>query len=50
MSSETAREAGLPYPAPNKDSLLSPCLEGQGSYARDDKAGWDGVEYLTKTK
>jgi len=37
MSSETAREAGLPYPAPNKDSLLSPCLEGQGSYARDDK-------------
>jgi hypothetical protein len=25
-----------PTPAPNKDALTSPCLEGQGSYARYD--------------
>jgi hypothetical protein len=28
----------LPTHAPNKDSLLSPCLEGQGAYAREAHA------------
>jgi hypothetical protein len=27
----------LPTHAPNKDSLLSPCLQGQGAYAREAK-------------